>query len=250
MTGTGLPTKTDTGDYTCHQQQICPLGGGGPTCANPLLGSATQCTVLETNGSKVTISGPSSVSGSVCIGPNGKLEMGGTTFVTGKIELASGATFMNGTNVDLSSQINAANAAAANAAALCSSYSGTVSGTITGNAGTNVRCLQTLSLGGGSVLTLTGPAGAKFVINVSGNFALGGGSKIVVSGGLQPKDVLINVVGTGQDVNIGGSSVLQGTLIALNRNINNSPGFITGQIVSGKNINISSGGQVNCPCVP
>jgi uncharacterized repeat protein (TIGR01451 family) len=264
LTGTGLPTKTDTGDYTCTPQPpVCPItGGGGPTCANPLLGSATACTVLETNGSTVTIAGPSSVSGGVCIGPNGKLSMSGSTFVTGKAELASGATITTSgsatvqggvdTNVDLSSQINAANTAAANAAALCSSYSGSLSSTqtITGVVGNNVRCVQTLNLQGGSALTLTGPAGATFILNVNGTFALGGSGKILVSGGVQPKDVLVNVVGAGSDVVIGGSSVLQGSLIALNRKINNAPGFITGQIVSSKDITISSGGQVNCPCGP
>jgi probable HAF family extracellular repeat protein len=239
----------------------CPFGGGGPECANPLVGSASDCTVFETNGSTVSITGPSAVNGSVCVGSNGALSMSGSAKVSEMVELATGARFSaSGSattggvnkNVDLSSRVAAAQNASSSAAAMCSTYSGSVSTTqtITGTGSAKTLCLQNVNLSGGNVLTLTGPSGTAFIINVAGTFTLTGGSKIIVAGAVQPKDVLINVVGTGQDAALTGSSSVQGTLLAPNRKINVSASFVTGQVVSGQNIAITSGGQVNCSCTP
>lgn len=243
-------------------ENFCPFGGGGPSCANPAVGSASNCTVLEMAGTTVSITGPSSVDGSVCVAQKGTLSMSGSAKVSEFAELATGARFSRSgsavvvggvnTNVNLSSQINDAQNVSTSAAGMCSSFSGSVTGTqtITGSGSADVVCLQNLKLSGGSVLTLTGPSGTTFIINVSGTFALTGASKIVVSGAVQPKDVLINVIGTGGDAALTGGSALQGTLLAPRRKIDVSASFVTGQVISNQNIAITSGGQINCSCTP
>jgi hypothetical protein len=223
------------------------------------MGSASDCTVFETNGSTVTISGPSAVNGSVCVGSNGALLMSGSANVSGKVELATGAKFSKSgpattggvnNNVDLSSQIAAVQNAATNATAMCSTFSGSISSTqtITGTGSAKVLCLQNVNLSNGSVLTLTGPSGTTFTINVKGIFMLSGGSKIVVGGAVQPKDVLINVVGGGQDATVSGGSFLQGTLLAPKRSITISGSISNGEIFSFQPVYITGGSKVTCSC--
>src|SRR5207244_8635771 len=102
---------------------------------------------------------------------------------------------------------------------------------------------------------------AIFIVNVTGKFALTGGAQIRVAGGVQPKDVLYNIIGTGEQVAFSGGgggtgcckAVVDGTLIALQRNIALSPGLVNGQLIGGRNISIVSGSSVKCPpspCVP
>src|SRR5262249_37137419 len=70
-----VPFQCGTGDNTSNN------------CANPILGSATGCTVLQLGGGKVDMTGPpGSVQGDVCIGPNGKLSMSGSQFITGLVK--------------------------------------------------------------------------------------------------------------------------------------------------------------------
>ena len=78
--------------------------------------------------------------------------------------------------------------------------------------------------------------------------------------GVRPKDVLYNVIGTGQDVAFTGggggvnccASSVDGTLLAPQRKINLSPGLVNGQVISGLDISIVSGSSVRCPpgCTP
>ena len=79
--------------------------------------------------------------------------------------------------------------------------------------------------------------------------------------GIQPKDVLYNILGSGGQVAFTGGgggtgcckSSVDGTLIALNRNIALSPGLVNGELIGGQNISIVSGSTVKCPpspCVP
>jgi uncharacterized repeat protein (TIGR01451 family) len=270
-TADGGLTAQDSGSITCVPQ-FCPTPGTGQpsTCANPRLaasGSTGQCTVFETDAGHVDMTGPAGgIQGNVCIGANGQLTMSGSQFVNGSLLLGPGATFSNSgsttvgsiiNNADLTSEIAAVTAASNAAAALCTSFTDNIMNgqTITGHAGVNVLCVQNIILNGGTV-TLTGPAGASFVINVAGTYTMDGGADIVAGAPLQPKDILINMVGTGSDVHFTGggggtnccNAVLEGTLIALQRQIALSPGLVRGQIISGMNISIVSGASVQCPC--
>src|SRR5438552_3779324 len=114
----------------CNGQGVCDQNHmfitSTSNCANPIVGAATDCTVLELDGSKVDVTGPAGgIVGDFCIGPNGHLSITGSEFVTGEVRLAAGATFSKSgsgtvgsveTNQDLSAEINAATAASANAA--------------------------------------------------------------------------------------------------------------------------------------
>src|SRR5439155_11323185 len=127
--------------------------------------------------------------GDICIGPNASLAMSGDEFVTGTINLAAGAKFSNSShgtihlaqNVDLSAEISDAYAGAARAASLpCTQHYAKLDGravtTITGVSGVNVICVQDVILSGKQV-ALSGPAGAEFILNVSGRFVLTGGGR-------------------------------------------------------------------------
>jgi len=124
--------------------------------------------------------------------------------------------------------------------------------TIIGNRALTVVDLTDLVLNGGSTVTLISNRSARFVINDTGRFVLQGGSRIVVAGTVGPSNVLFNVVGQGQDVAMGGgtkngvpNSQAYGILLALERIISLSPGFVRPEVIGGgKQINITSGGQV------
>jgi hypothetical protein len=134
-----------------------------------------------------------------------------------------------------------------------------VTNTITGVVGVNVICVQDIVLNTATI-NLTGPAGATFILNIRGKLVLNGSSHIITSGGVRPKDVLYNVIGTGQDVAFTGggggvnccASSVDGTLLAPQRKINLSPGLVNGQVISGLDISIVSGSSVRCPpgCTP
>jgi hypothetical protein len=252
----------------------CGLDGGNTNnCANPMLKEAQGCTVLQLGGYKVDITGPpGGIDGDICIGPNGKLSITGEEFVTGDILLDMGATFsksgsgtIGGTviHTNLSAEINAAIAASHDAAALpCTQNypSLKTARTISSTGPLNVICVGDVSLNGGAVLTLSGGPNEMFVINVTGKFALTGGSKIVVAGGLTPGHVLYNIIGTGGQVAFSGGgggagcckASVDGTLIALERKIALSPGLVNGQLIGGRDISIVSGSSVRCPsgCPP
>ncbi len=257
----------------------CGSGTGGTNnnCGNPLLGAATGCTVLELDGHSVSITGPpGGIQGDVCIGPNGKLSITGSEYVTGNIKLSPGATYsksgsgtIGGTvqhNVNLSSEINSALATASSAAAMPCTQTFTslnlnnhVTNTITGIVGVNVICVTDIVLNT-AVIQLSGPSGAKFIVNITGKLVLNGTSHIVAAGGVQPKDILYNIIGTGQAVAFTGggggvnccASSVDGTLLAPQRQINLSPGLVNGQVISGLDISIVSGSSVRCPpgCTP
>jgi choice-of-anchor A domain-containing protein len=240
------------------------------------LGAAAGCTVLELSTAKVSITGPAGgIFGDICIAPGGSLAMSGDEFVTGTVNLGAGAKFSNSShgtvtvaqNVDLSAAISAAYKAADDAAnQACDpaltfdKLDGKTVTTITGDIGINVICVGDVVLSGKQI-TLTGPVGAQFIINVTGKFVLTGGGdgpQIRVAGGVQPKDVLYNIIGTGADVAFSGggggvnccAAIVDGTLLAPDRKINLSPGLVNGQVISGKDINIVSGASVFCPCPP
>jgi len=229
---------------------------------------------LELGAAKVSITGPAGgILGDICIAPNGSLAMSGDEYVTGTVKLGPGAKFSNSShgtvnvanNVDLTGEINAAYAAADSAAGLpCDQAFVKLDGngvtTITGGAGLNVICVGDIVLAGKTIL-LSGPADARFIINVTGKFVLtggGGGPQIRVDGGVQPKDVLYNIIGAGADVAFSGGgggvdcckAIVDGTLLAPYRKINLSPGLVNGEVISGKDINIVSGSSVRCPPCP
>jgi hypothetical protein len=82
--------------------------------------------------------------------------------------------------------------------------------------GKYVMKLTNFVLNNKSTLTLNGVAGSAFIINVSNNFSLANQSRIVLTGGLTPSDVLFNVRGSSGTFSIASGSLFQGTLLAYN----------------------------------
>ena len=269
-------------------QEHTPAGAGSSQCASTFTGAANGCTVLQLGSPpgktfKVDITGPlggpispsgGGIVGDVCIGPDSKLSITGSEAINGDILLASGATFHHSnsghlgnvlSNQNLAPEIQGCQAAAAAEQVppeTCDLTFGTLSGTQTinhaGPDATTVVCVTNVNVGNGQIITLNGGATDKFVFVVTGDFKINGG-KIKVAGGLTTGNVLYNVIGTGEQVAFTGGggggtcckAEIDGTLIALQRNIALSPGLVNGEICGGQNISIVSGSSVQCaPCVP
>jgi hypothetical protein len=87
----------------------------------------------------------------------------------------------------------------------------------------------------------------EIILNDSGGVTLNSG-QIVLTGGLIPSDVVFNLTGTTGLSTSGGlnnESVLAGIFLAPNAQVALTPGALTGEIISGQDINIASGGSVN-----
>lgn len=118
------------------------------------------------------------------------------------------------------------------------------------NAKVNVISARHLSLGSNDSIQLMGASSSIFVIKVSGMANFGSG---IVLQGVVPKNVLIHVTSAHSidSVNIGGTSGISGTFLALDRPLNfTGQGSFHGALISGasgsRSINIggNSGGSI------
>jgi choice-of-anchor A domain-containing protein len=113
--------------------------------------------------------------------------------------------------------------------------------------GNYVFSLQGINFSGDKTLTLSAPAGSNFVLNISSQFVLTGGS-VLVAGGLTANDVLLNYTGT-SDLRFSGggnSSQVYGTILAPNAAVHLDPGLVVGSVISAS-ITMSSGAQIMSP---
>jgi choice-of-anchor A domain-containing protein len=117
----------------------------------------------------------------------------------------------------------------------------------------NVFDVTDLTLNGGT-LTLDdqGVAGRKFIIDVTGNFSMSNGAKIVLAGATTAADVLFNIETAGKTVTIDGSvnsNTLFGTILAPTQDVTFSNSTITGELIAGISHaqNISITGTSNSP---
>jgi hypothetical protein len=181
---------------------------------------------------------------------NGTLYLGGSQNYTGVTP--SGGVLKNQSPL-LNTAATAATAASSTLASLTPTMSFTsISGNTTINLapGLNVIDVTTtagINLGNGQVLTLNGPAGSEVILNDTGGVTLNSG-QIVLTGGLTPSDVVFNLTGTTGLSTSGGlnnESVLAGIFLAPDAQVQLSPGALTGEIISGQNIGISSGASVS-----
>src|SRR5438552_3262339 len=255
-TTTRAPTTTTS--MTTTTTHVTTTTICASTCIHPGVGTAGSCTVLELDGGQVAVTGrPGGIDGDVCMGPNGHLAITGAQFVTGNVRLASGATArktgsgsIGGVlrDQDLDEEITDAMTAATDAAALpCTQMFASLntSQVIVGAGGQNVLCVGDVILNGGRVVTLSGDANDTFIVNVTGRFALTGGSKIVASGVL-PSAILYNIVGTGPAVALNGGASIDGTLLAVDRDIALTPSLVSGEVIGGQNISITGNASVRC----
>jgi choice-of-anchor A domain-containing protein len=92
------------------------------------------------------------------------------------------------------------------------------------------------------VFTLSGTATTSFIINVTGNFSLSGGSKISLAN-VPAANVLFNIRNSGNMFAFSGGLSMYGTLLATKRLVGLDPGFIYGRVIANA-VKITSGGQV------
>jgi hypothetical protein len=103
---------------------------------------------------------------------------------------------------------------------------------------------------GSGALTLSGPAGAAFVINDSGSFNLHSGN-IEVAGGVGPLDVVYNITNPSATVTTMVPTKVAGILLAPNNSINTMDSeAYTGEVIGGfgKTIVLMSATHVTNPC--
>jgi hypothetical protein len=131
--------------------------------------------------------------------------------------------------------------------------------TITGVAGRNVINVPIISLGNNISLTLSGPAGASWVVNVTGAGTNGGitlnASQILVGGGVTDANVILNVIGSGANVTASGNGdIVDGILMDLGGMESLNAVTVNGEVISGGAISLSNGGDVQVvptgPIVP
>jgi hypothetical protein len=182
----------------------------------------------------------------------GSLYLGGSQTANFSGGVTASGGILNGQSTLLSAAASAATSASTTFSGLTPTQSvagGQITGTTitAGNqGGLNVINLSNISLGNGQVLTLNGSAGTEFILDDSGGMSLNS-AQIVLTGGLTANDVVYNV--TGNTVQTSGGlnneSVLAGTILAPNENVQLTPGALTGEIIGGKNISIASGASVS-----
>jgi hypothetical protein len=125
--------------------------------------------------------------------------------------------------------------------------------TITGGVGRNVINVPVISLNNGITLTLSGPASASFVVNVTGSAGMTlNSASILLGGGLTAANVIFNVTTTGANVSASGSGVvINGIVMDLNGNENLNGATVNGEVTSGGQIVLGGGGDVEVvPTVP
>jgi hypothetical protein len=216
------------------------------------------------------MNGPGTTIGNVGISAGTlSLDSSNPVAIQGNLYLATGATathlpqqvsgtvFTGQTSLLTTAFGSAALASSTFAGLAPTSTIGSITGTqtISSAAGPNVRTvvdIGSINLGQDEVLTLNGNASDQFILNLSGELRLNAG-KILLSGGLTPQDVVINLgsnssVSTSHGLN--DESVITGILLGTNPNnsLQFSPGLVNGEVITNAtHVQFASGASVVSP---
>ena len=245
---------------------LAVFGGAKQAAAGTItpvtLGTASTYGLLIGTGETLTLNGGFKMTGNIGVGASDTVTLAGTNTITGTAYEDSNITtnYSGTTNVSggtatqsMTSIISAA-ASASTAAkndttgSILSGYGSSISITSAAtsvaikalSAGENILNISALSLSNG---TLTfddnGFAGAKFIINITGNLTASGSSALTIKGinGATGADILFNVTGAGSAVSLTGSNATYiGTILAPAANVTiGGNGTLTGNILAGIN---------------
>lgn len=223
---------------------------------------------LTSNG--LHVSGNLGLSGNdkVSLPGGGYLTVGGNAYIDGTPTVSGAGSYLVAGSVITQSMTTVAAAAASastTAGALAANLS-VAGGAINVNSSTNsivikavtnlsenVLTISSLALSNGSItFDDNGYTNAKFIINVTGSFAMTNSAFMQGINGASADDIIFNIEGTGTTVNLTGNSStsLIGTILAPQRNVNlGGGGNLTGAIIAGVNnagksytVNQSGGG--------
>ena len=245
--------------HTFHSQQIPALVLGLFLTVTSVahaslvdLGAAGDYGILGLNGATINLSsGPLRVNDNVGVGNNAALNFSGGGQINGSVDYASSATLNTGGNtisggthqIDFSATQHDALALASSAASLTptQTFSSITSPlTITGSGGQNViRVTNDIHLSGGN-LTLSGGPNDTFIFNIAGTMELSGNTNIILSGGVNPSQILFNFLGTGSQVQTSGQSNTVGIFLAPSRVFNINGGTHQSEFVSGMSLSFQS----------
>jgi len=214
---------------------------------------------------EIDMNGPAVVTGNVGVAKVGDIIMTGASVIQGSLSLNTkgkelvfgNSKVVGGVNQNpatdallnqaITDALAASGAAAKMSATINSVKSIHNSMTINGDAKLNILKLNDLTLSGNQVLTLNAPAGGSFIINVIGGFTMAGNSKIILTGGLKPSDVLFNITGLGWPVSLIEKTTVKGIILAPKRMINltGNPSVFGELIGGGPLITIIGNGKVD-----
>jgi choice-of-anchor A domain-containing protein len=204
------------------------------------------------------------VKGNYGIGPAGKTTFsdGASGIITDNLQYDPTAAYTGVTNMTVGGEVEDIDLTMAAIQARELSYRASqmtptlVAGAITGTTvlnstqAVNVVSVTDIHMDGQRTLTLNGGPTDSFIVNVSGGITLEGGSKILLSGGLDPSRVLFNVLGAAGVNFTGNSNAASGLILAPSSNILiKGSAQITGGVIGGGSY-VKVGGQPTITQVP
>ena len=249
-----------SGNFTwgnASQFEILTLGSG--TSGGFTLSAPSGSTGYEITGN-VGIAGTSSN-----FNISGSADVNGTIYLnTGDKVIKSGAATISGATITNSGTLlNSAATSAINISSLAASATQTnnwipddlnlgSNATLTLNStGHFVMNLDDLILGGGAgkagaVLTLNGGVNSTFIFNINGDLNVGGGAKILLTGGIRASDVIFNLIGCDSNAQITGDALVNGTILAVSGSVlvSGHDTQINGQIIA-QQVCIQSGADAD-----
>jgi hypothetical protein len=247
------------------------LGPAGPTGFVSAFGSpgfallgGPDANAIHMNGPGTTVGNVGISAGTLSLDSSNPVGIQGNVYLATGVTIDSGSRLVSGTvftdqNSLLTSAFNSAVSASSAFASLAPTNTTITSitgpETISSAPGSNVRNvldLSTINLGQDQVLTLSGNASDQFILNLSGELRLNAG-KILLSGGLTPQDVVINL-GSGSSVStshgLNDESVITGILLGTspNSSLQFSPGLVNGEVITdATHVQFASGASVVSP---
>jgi hypothetical protein len=245
---------------------FCACGGNALASSFPVtLGTSSTYGVLVGSGDSMTLNAGLAVSGNVGFGANDSVNLNYKSFaVSGNAYEASGFSTSHGSltvsgttysTYSMTQAITDATTASTAAAGLTATVGLTnqggsinLNGTslvikALGNLSENVLNISALSLTNGTItFDDNGYTGAKFIVNISGNFNVSssGSGKSIIQGinGASASDIIFNIENSGSTVSITGNSTnsLIGTILDPASNVTlGGGGTLTGALLAGFN---------------